>query len=101
MWAKHYMELHSSVKFSQWVKNPPANAGDARGTLNPWVGRSPGERKWQPHPGFLPGGSHGQKSLEGYIVHGVAELATTEHMAQGTIWSSFILECSQLYILKV
>ena len=29
-------------------------------------GRSPGERKWQPTPAFLPGGSHAQRSLAGY-----------------------------------
>ena len=30
-------------------------------------------RKWQPTPVFLPGKSHGQRSLLGYIVHGVAK----------------------------
>ena len=35
------------------IKNPPAKAGDV-GSV-PGVGRSPGERKWQPTPVFLPG----------------------------------------------
>ena len=35
-------------------------------------------RKWQPDTLFLPGKSHGQRSLEGYI-HGVAELDTTDN----------------------
>ena len=30
-------------------------------------------RKWQPTPVFLPGKSHGQRSLAGYTVHGVAK----------------------------
>ena len=48
-------------------KNPPANAGDARDTgLIPGSGRSPGERKWQPTPVFLPGKFHGQRSLLDY-----------------------------------
>ena len=36
------------------VKNPPAHAGDARdvGAI-PGLGRSPGERKWQPTSAFL------------------------------------------------
>ena len=34
------------------------------------------ERKWQPTPVFLPGESHGQRSLAGCIVHGVAESQT-------------------------
>ena len=60
------------------VKNPPANAGDPRdmGSI-PGSGRSP--RVGQPTPVFLPGKSHGQRSLVGYTVHGVAkESDTTE-----------------------
>ena len=52
------------------VKNPPANAGDIRdmGSI-PGSGRSPGAhwRTQQPTPVFLPGESHGQRSLAGYI----------------------------------
>ena len=32
----------------------------------PWVRRIPWSRAWQPTPVFLPGNSHGQRSLEGY-----------------------------------
>ena len=32
----------------------------------PWVGKIPWRRKWQPTPVFLPGESHGQRSLVGY-----------------------------------
>ena len=43
------------------VKNLPAHAGDIRDVaLNPW------RMKWQPTPVFLPGESHGQRSLAGY-----------------------------------
>ena len=45
------------------VKNPSANTGD-EGSI-PWVGKIPWRRKWQPTPVFLPGESHGQKSLAG------------------------------------
>ena len=31
-----------------------------------WVGKIPWRRKWQPTPVFLPGKSHGQRSLAGY-----------------------------------
>ena len=34
--------------------------------FNPWVGKIPWKRSWQPIPIFLPGESHGQKSLVGY-----------------------------------
>ena len=34
--------------------------------FSPWVGKIPWRRKWQPSPVFLPGKSHGQRSLVGY-----------------------------------
>ena len=34
--------------------------------FNPWVRKIPWRRKWQPSPVFLPGESHGQRSLAGY-----------------------------------
>ena len=59
------------------VKNPPASArdvGDA-GSI-PESERSPGGE--QPTPLFLPGESHGRKSLVGYGPWGCKELGTTE-----------------------
>ena len=40
--------------------------------LIPGSGRFPWRKKWQPTPLFLLGEPHGQRSLVGYIVHGVA-----------------------------
>jgi len=40
------------------IKNPPANSGDIRDRFDPWVGKIPWRRAWQPTPGFLPGESH-------------------------------------------
>ena len=34
--------------------------------FNSWVGKIPWRRAWQPAPVFLPGESHGQRSLVGY-----------------------------------
>ena len=45
------------------VKNPSANVGDTRCGFDPWVGKIPWRRTWQPTPVFLPGASHGQRSL--------------------------------------
>ena len=60
-------------------KNPPANAGDVkRGRLNPWVGKIPWRRAWQPTPVFLPGESHGQRSLVGYSAWGRKGSGTTK-----------------------
>ena len=37
-------------------------------------------RKWQPTPVFLPGESHGQRSLVGYNPWGCTELDMTERL---------------------
>jgi len=51
----------------QVVKNPPANAGDVRDAgSDPWVRKIPWGRARQPTPVFLPGESHGQRSLASY-----------------------------------
>ena len=34
--------------------------------FDPWVGKIPRRRKWQPTPVLLPGESQGQRSLVGY-----------------------------------
>ena len=34
--------------------------------FNPWLGKIPWSRKWQPTPVFLPGKCHGQKNVAGY-----------------------------------
>ena len=41
--------------------------------FNPWVGKIPWRRVWQPTPVFLPGESHGQRSLAGYGLEGHKE----------------------------
>ena len=69
------------------VKNLLANAGGVRdmGSI-PGLGRSPGVGSGQPTPVFLPGESHGQRSLAGYSPWGHKESNTaeaTEHAETG------------------
>ena len=61
---------------TQMVKNLPAMQETqlwSLGQEDPW------RRKWQPAPIFLPGKSHGQRSLAGYSPWGCKESDTTEH----------------------
>ena len=51
-----------------------------RPRFNPWVGKIPWRRKWQPTLVLLPGKSHGQKSLIGYSPHGHKESDMTERL---------------------
>ena len=46
--------------------------------FNPWIGKISWRRAWQPTLVFLPGESHGQKSLEAYSPWGHTELDITE-----------------------
>ena len=50
--------------------------------FNPWVGKIPWRREWQPTPVSLRGKSHGQRSLVGYIPWDCKESDTTEHLTQ-------------------
>ena len=63
-------------------KESACNAGDP-GSI-PGLGRFPWRREWQPTPVFLPGKSHGQKSLVGYSSWGCKELDRTEQLTQST-----------------
>ena len=52
-----------------------------RHRFDPWVGKVPWRRKWQPISVFLPGISHGQRSLVGYSPwgHRVGHCWVTKH----------------------
>ena len=78
--SKLVLELFE-CKESPWqlgFKESAYNAGDSG--LIPGSGRSPWRRKWQPTPVFLPGESHGQRSLVGYSLWGRKETHTTEQL---------------------
>ena len=51
-------------------------------------GEDPLERKWQPTPVFLPGASHGQRSLEGCSPWGPKGSDTTEAISMNTCTAS-------------
>ena len=53
-------------------KESACSAGD------PWVGKIPWRKEWQPTPVILPGESHGQRRLMDYTSWGGEELDTTE-----------------------
>ena len=64
------------------VKNPPTNSEDT--DLISRSGRSL-EKEWQPTPVFLPGKSHGQRSLAGYSPWSHKESDTTERLNNACI----------------
>ena len=60
------------------VRNLPA-------VQDTWVRNIPWRREWQPTPVFLPGESHGQRSLAGYSPWGQKESDTTERLNSGNM----------------
>ena len=48
--------------------------------FDPWVGKIPQRREWQPNPVSLPGEFHGQRSLVGYSPWGCEELDITDQL---------------------
>ena len=48
--------------------------------FDPWVGKIPWRRKWQPTPVLLPWKSHGRRSLVGYSPWGRKESDTTKQL---------------------
>ena len=60
--------------FPKWLSSKESTA-----MQDPWVGKIPWRRKWQPIPVFLPEKSHGQRSLAGYSPWGRKESDMTKH----------------------
>ena len=61
--------------------------------FNPSAGKSPWRRKWQPTPVFLPGKSHGQRSLAGCSPWGGKESDMTEQLR--------FTSCVYIYIINI
>ena len=60
----------TDLKASQGVSGKESACQCRRCRFDPWFRKIPWRRKWQPAPVFLPGKSHGQRSLVGYILQG-------------------------------
>ena len=73
-WARIQCECchYWALRVALVGKIPPA------GGFDPWVGKIPWRRAWQPTPVFLPGESQGLRSLVGYSPQSPQESDTTE-----------------------
>ena len=76
-----------------WLSGKESACQCRRHKFDPWVRKIPWRRKWQPTVVFLPGKSHGQRSLVGYSPWGHKETDTTEHTCARTRalnWHQFL-----------
>ena len=77
---------HSNVRLPGWLSGKESACRCRRRRFHPSVGKIPWRRKWQPASVFLPGKSHGQRSLVGSspegakrIWHETTTTATPQH----------------------
>ena len=70
--------LHHGLPW--WLSIRESACQYRRPGFDPWVGKIPWSREWQPTSVFLPGESHGQKSLAGYSPWDRKESYTTEQL---------------------
>ena len=73
-----FVFTHKGFPAGAVVRNPPASAGDTGVQVQSWVGKILWRREWHPTPVFLPGKSHGKRSLVDYSPGGHKESDTTE-----------------------
>ena len=91
-------EHESSIYCKLLVKNSPPTVGDRRDVSSiPGSGRSPGGGH-APTPVFLPGESHGLRSLVGYSPWGHKESDTTEELSTITMYLKEYCDKEKLHI---
>ena len=76
-----FQTASTQSRLPQWLsgKEPACRCRRHRRCgFDPWIGKIPYWRKWQPAPVYLPGKSHGQRSLVDYHQLGPKE-SDTEH----------------------
>jgi len=61
-----FLPVAEGLPHSSTIKNLPAMQELSIQSFNPWDRKIPWRRTWQPTPLFLPGESHGLRSLAGY-----------------------------------
>ena len=65
-----YTILIGLAGLPRWLSGKESTCQCRRGRFDPWVGKIHVIMKWQPTQIFLPGKSHGQRSLVGYSPRG-------------------------------
>ena len=67
------------------IRLPVQQTRHKRCEFNPWVGKIPWSRNWQPSPVFSPRKFYGQRNLAGYSPLGHKESDTTESLSTQNI----------------
>ena len=89
-WGHKGLLLLPPAGLPRWLSDKESACQGRKRGFDPWVGKIPWRRAWQPTPVFLPGKSHRQRSLVGYSPWGCRESDTTEQL--GTHFSHLEVE---------
>ena len=73
-----WLSMNFFIGIPMWLSCKDTTCQCRRCGFDPWVGKVPWRKKWQPTPVFLPGKSHGQRSLTGYSPWACKESDVTE-----------------------
>ena len=74
---------------ARWSRIRLQYGSHRRHRFDPWVGKIPWRRQWQPTPVFLPKKSHGQRSLAGYSPKGLKDRTRPSNYEQLTTQDGF------------
>ena len=80
---EEYCEVWEFVWLPRWLKDKDSTCQcrrHRRCEFNPWVGKIPRRKKWQPTPVFLPEKFHGRRSLVSYSPWDRKESDTTKQL---------------------
>ena len=96
VWREAILQTHKTGQYLNWEQSSdhftqPFQDGDEVPNGKS-IGKIPWRRKWPPTPVLLPGKSHGQRSLAGYIPWGRKELDTLSLSSINTNFCKHILE---------
>ena len=86
----------------RWLSGKESACHCKRHRFNPWVGKIPWRRIWQPTPVSLPGKRRGQRSLVGYSLVGIRKSWTLlSHWTTATVvWCLFVFWARFLWVSK-
>ena len=73
-------QTEGTRSISWWLRGKEPTCQCRRCGFDPWIGKIPWRKAWQPTPVFLPWTFHGQRSLGGYSPWDCKELDTTEKL---------------------
>ena len=73
-----YLEIYLFISKGRALRIRLQCKSRRRPRFDPWVGKIPWRKAWQPTPVFLPGEPHEQRSLVGYSPWSRKESDTTE-----------------------